>query len=141
MLRVRFAVALAIPLYEIVRHLALRGLREHLQKRARGYAEQHGVRVDLFKFGGKLLVREELLNDRVLVQAMNAAADKGERPEDVRERVEEYIDEIVPAFSLTAYYQFGMKLARAAILAVYKPLIVRPAPSLPENATAVFLIN
>src|SRR5713226_4945695 len=146
MLRVLFAVALAIPLYEIVRHLALRGIREHLQKRARGYAEQHGVRVDLFKFGGKLLVREELLNDRVLVQAMNAAADKGERPEDVRERVEEYIDEIVPAFSLTAYYQFGMKLARAAILAVYKPLIdaaslKRVSETLPENATAVFLIN
>jgi glycerol-3-phosphate O-acyltransferase len=146
MLRVLLAVALAIPLYEIVRHLALRRLREHLQKRARGYAEQHGVRVDLFKFGGKLLVREELLNDRVLVQAMNAAADKGERPEDVRERVEEYIDEIVPAFSLTAYYQFGMKLARAAILAVYKPLIdaaslKRVSETLPENATAVFLIN
>src|SRR5713226_4318792 len=146
MLRVLFAVALAIPLYEIVRHLALRGIREHLQKRARGYAEQHGVRVDLFKFGGKLLVREELLNDRVLVQAMNAAADKGERPEDVRERVEEYIDEIVPAFSLTAYYQFGMKLARATILAVYKPLIdaaslKRVSETLPENATAVFLIN
>src|SRR5258708_36109670 len=34
-----------------------------------------------------------------------------------------------------------MKLARAAIRAVYRPLIVRPAPSLPENATAVFLIN
>src|ERR1700694_4400587 len=123
MLRVLLAVALAIPLYEIVRHRALRAMRGHLRKRARDYAAQHGVRVDLFKFGGKLLVREELLNDRVLVQAMHAAADKGERPEDVRERVEEYIDEIVPAFSATAYYEIGMKLARAAILAVYKPLI------------------
>src|SRR5262249_19677916 len=104
-------------------------------------AEHHGVRVDLFKFGGKLLVREELLNDLQIVKAMMEAVQKGERPTDVRERVEEYIDEIVPAFSLTAYFEFGMKLARAAIPAVYTPLVVNKPPVLPENATAVFLIN
>src|SRR5258708_38072630 len=114
MLHVLFAVALAIPLYEIARHLALRSMRERLHKRARNYAQHHGVRIDLFKFGGKLLVREELLNDRALVQAMAAAADKGERPEEGRERVEEDIDEIVPAFSLAAYFEFGMQLWRAA---------------------------
>jgi len=136
-LRVLIGIALALPLYEAVRWFTLKKLR----KRAQGFAQQHGVRVDLFKFGGKALVREELVNDRVLVRAMMAAVEKGERPSDVRERLEQYIDEIVPAFSLTAYYQFGMKLARAAIRAVYRPLVVRPAPALPENATAVFLIN
>src|SRR5260221_3553108 len=145
MLHVLFAVALAIPLYEVARHLAVRAMRERLQKRARSYAEPHGVRIDLFKFGGKLLVREELLNDRALLQAMAAAADKGERPEDVRERVEEYIDEIVPAFSLAAYFESGMKLARAAVRAVYKPLIdpasLKRVAEMPANATAVFLIN
>ena len=141
MLRVLIAMAVAIPLYEIVRWQALKRARASLSKRARAFAEQHGVRVDLFKFGGKALVREELVNDRVIVRAMMEAVDRGERPSDVRDRVEEYIDEIVPAFSLTAYYEFGMKLARAAIRAVYRPLIVRPAPELPENATAVFLIN
>jgi glycerol-3-phosphate O-acyltransferase len=146
MLRALIAVAIAIPLYEALRYFALRKARESLLRRARGYADQHGVRVDLFKFGGKLLVREELLNDRSIVQAMAAAADKGERPEDVRARVEEYIDEIVPAFSLTAYFQFGMKLARAAIRAVYRPVVdaqslQRVSAALPANATAVFLIN
>src|SRR2546423_2389820 len=141
MLRVLIAIAIALPLYEFVRFRALRAMRERLRKRARSYAEQHGVRVDLFKFGGKPLVREELLNDLVVARAMMEAVQKGERPTVVRERVEEYIDEIVPAFSLTAYFQFGMKLARAAIFAVYRPLVVRKAPDLPENATAVFLIN
>src|SRR5258706_5249714 len=123
MLRVLIAIAIAIPLYEVVRFRVLRSLRERMRKKARAYAEQHGVRVDLFKFGGKQLVREELLNDRVLLQAMAAAVDKGEWPEDVRARVEEYIEEIVPAFSLAAYFGFGMKLARAAVKAVYRPLI------------------
>ena len=139
MLRVLIAIAIAIPLYEALRYALLKRARESLRRRARQYAEHHDVRVDLFKFGGKELVREELLNDRAIARAMMDAVERGER--DVRDRVEEYIDEIVPAFSLTAYFQFGMKLARAAIRAVYKPLIVRPARDLPENATAVFLIN
>src|SRR5438477_4490042 len=141
MLRVLISIAIALPLYELLRYRILRRVRESQRRKARSYAEEHGVRVDLFKFGGKQLVREELLNDRAILRAMEAAADAGERPTEVRERVEEYIDEIVPAFSLTAYFEFGMKLARAAIRAVYRPLVVKPPPRLPENATAVFLIN
>jgi glycerol-3-phosphate O-acyltransferase len=131
--------------YEIVRGLVLRRLRKSFHERARRYADRHGVRVDLFKFGGKLLVREELLNDLVVVQAMLAAAQAGQKPTEVRRRVEEYIDEIVPAFSLAAYFQVGMKLARAAIHAVYKPIVDeesrRRVAALPPDATAVFLIN
>jgi glycerol-3-phosphate O-acyltransferase len=140
---VRYALALlaAILAYELLRWAALGAVRQELQRRARLFAARHGVRVDPFKFGGKLLVREELLNDLVVQRAMLAAAQAGERPEDVRRRVEEYIDEIVPAFSLSAYYQFGMKLARNAVRAVYRPLISRRLVDLPENATAVFLIN
>jgi glycerol-3-phosphate O-acyltransferase len=141
MLRVLLVLAIALPLYELVRFLVLKRAREALQRKARGFAEQHGVRVDLFKFGGKLLVREELLNDRAVIGAMSAAAERGERPTQVRDRVEQYIDEIVPAFSLTAYFELGMRLARAAIGAVYRPVIAVPPPRLPENATAVFLIN
>src|SRR5258707_1626421 len=141
MLRVLIAIALALPVYELLRWQLLRRAREALLRKARGYAGRHGVRVDLFKFGGKQLVREELLNDRAVTRAMAAAADAGERPTEVLERVERYIDEIVPAFSLTAYFELGMRLARAAIGAVYRPVIVVPPPRLPENATAVFLIN
>ncbi len=146
MLRAFIALVVALPLYEALRYFGLKRLREYWRDRARRYAAQYDVRVDLFKFGGKLLVREELLNDRVILRAVSAAVEQGERPEDVRARVEEYIDEIVPAFSLTAYFEFGMKLARAAIRAVYRPLVDahslrRVSETLPPNATAVFLIN
>src|SRR5437764_404483 len=141
MLHALIAVAIAIPLYELARFYVLKRVRESLREKARNYAERHDVRVDLFKFGGKELVRHELINDNAVGMAMRAAIDKGERRTEVHERVEEYIDEIVPAFSLTAYFQVGMKLARAAIRAVYRPIIVRPPPPLPHDATAVFLIN
>lgn len=139
----RFAAALLLALlgYELIRWAVVRTVRDRLHRRARRFAQQHGVRVDLFKFGGKLLVREELLNDLVVQRAMLVAAQSGERAEDVRRRVDGYIDEIVPAFSLAAYYEVGMKLARAAIGAAYRPLVSRPLLPLPRDATPVFLIN
>src|SRR5205085_9064164 len=94
--RLAFAVLLAVLGYELVRWSVLRTVRERLHRRARRFAQRHGVRVDLFKFGGKLLVREELLNDMVVQRAMLAAAHSGEPAEEVRRRVESYIDEIVP---------------------------------------------
>src|SRR5438128_8857167 len=139
--RLAVAVLLAVLVYELVRWSVLRTVRERLHRRARRFAQRHGVRVDLFKFGGKLLVREELLNDMVVQRAMLAAAHSGEPAEEVRRRVESYIDEIVPAFSLAAYYEVGMKLARAAIGAAYRPVVTRPLRELPRDATAVFLIN
>ena len=140
-MRLALILLAALIAYELLRGAVVRAARRALHRRARSFAEKHGVRVDLFKFGGKLLVREELLNDMVVQRAMLAAAQQGERPEEVRRRVEEYIDEIVPAFSLTAYYQFGLKLARAAVGAVYRPLVSRRLAELPRDATAVFLIN
>ena len=64
MLRVLIAIAIAVPLYELLRWQVLRRARTALLRKARDYAKRHDVRVDLFKFGGKQLVREELLNDR-----------------------------------------------------------------------------
>ena len=155
-LKIVALIVAALGLYELIRWLVVRGVTRSLQRRARSYAERHGVRLDLFKFGGKLLVRQELLNDLVITRAMlQASAGEligrdgkplpPEPPEDVRARVEEYIDEIVPAFSLAAYYQLGMTLARAGIHAVYKPIIdqasLQRLAALPADATAVFLIN
>jgi glycerol-3-phosphate O-acyltransferase len=131
--------------YELARWVVLRRVRDWLHRRSRREAAERGTRIDLFKFGGKLLVREELLNDLVVTRAMLAASQSGERPEEVRRRVEHYIDEIVPAFSLTAYYQFGMRLARTIIHAVYRPVIdaqsVKRVSALPPDATPVFVIN
>ena len=57
--RLAVAILLAVLGYELTRWAVLRTLRERLHRRARRFAQRHGVRVDLFKFGGKLLVRED----------------------------------------------------------------------------------
>jgi glycerol-3-phosphate O-acyltransferase len=139
--RYLLAALATLAAWELFRYAALAAFKERMGRRTRRFAEAHGVRVDLFKFGGKQLVREELFNDLVVQRAMLAAAQAGERAEDVRKRVEEYIDEIVPAFSLSAYFEVGLKLANAAVRAAYRPIVVKPPPDLPRDATAVFLIN
>ena len=146
----------AVVAYEMLRAAVASRIARAFHRRARSFADRHGVRVDLFKFGGKALVREELLNDLVITRAMMQAAAgelsgrdgkplPPERPEAVRRRVEVYIEEIVPVFSLAAYYQLGLSLSRAAVRAVYKPVIDRASlarvSALPKDATAVFLIN
>ena len=140
-MRYLLAAFAALAAWELFRYAALTAAKERLRKRTQRFAEAHGVRVDLFKFGGKQLVREELFNDLAVQRAMLAAAQAGELAEDVRRRVEEYIDEIVPAFSLSAYFEVGLKLAAAAVRSAYRPIIVKRPPDLPRDATAVFLIN
>jgi glycerol-3-phosphate O-acyltransferase len=140
-MRYLLAALAALAAWELFRYAALTAAKERLRRRTQRFAEAHGVRVDLFKFGGKQLVREELFNDLAVQRAMLAAAQAGERAEDVRRRVEEYVDEIVPAFSLSAYFEVGLKLAGAAVRSAYRPIIVKRAPDLPRDATAVFLIN
>lgn len=157
-LRMLFGVVCALIAYEwLLRSWLVGKVREALHQRSHRYAEAHDIRVDPFKYGGRLLVKEELLNDPQVNEAMREAARGGpplkpgkpprppRPPEEVRRDVEAYIDEIVPAFSLTAYYQFGMALAKAAILAVYRPVIDRASQerlrALPKDATAVYLIN
>jgi glycerol-3-phosphate O-acyltransferase len=137
-MRYVLAALATIAAWEVFRHATLSFAKERLRRRTRHFA---GVRVDLFKFGGKQLVREELFNDMAVQRAMLAAAQGGERAEDVRKRVEEYVDEIVPAFSLSAYFEIGLKLASAAVRSAYRPIVVRRPPDLPRDATAVFLIN
>src|SRR5206468_5179195 len=96
---------------------------------------------DVFSCGGEEVVGEWLFSDLGVRGAMPAAARAGERAEDVRRRVEEYVDGIVPAFSLSAYFEVGLKLASAAVRGAYRPIVVKRPPDLPREATAVFVIN
>src|SRR5207248_2545420 len=70
--RVRYFLAAfaALAAWELFRYAALTAAKERLRKRTQRFAEAHGVRVDLFKFCGKQLVREELFNDLAVHRAV-----------------------------------------------------------------------
>src|SRR5437660_646176 len=66
-------------------------------------------RVDRFKLTKKSLVRETLLADEAVGQAVREHSAENSIPESLTwKRVETYIDEIVPFFNILTYYRIGL---------------------------------
>lgn len=104
------------------------------------------ARVDRFKLTGKRYIVQSLLADEPIAAAVRAHADEHGLPRaQVWKRVEEYLDEIVPAFNLFMYYQFGYAISKAALSLFYKTTLkIRQASafeSLPRESIVIYLMN
>jgi glycerol-3-phosphate O-acyltransferase len=91
-------------------------------------------------------VRRELASDpRVAEAAAAHAAATGESLEAARQRVREYVREIVPSFSLVAYYRIGYAAARALIPLLYRVSVSYEARealnAIPRTSSVVYLMN
>ena len=120
--------------------------RRWVRRTARRAHRRFGARIDRFKLTSKRYIVDALLNDREIahaVQAHAAAHGLGERAVWLRVRV--YLNEIVPAFSLLMYYQFGYALSRALLGMFYKVSVdyVRreSIDELPRESIVVYLMN
>lgn len=104
------------------------------------------ARVDSFKLERRQAVRDELLADPVIGAAIaaHAAAHGGARDAAV-DRVERYVDEIVPFFNVLSYYRIGYTLARRVIRLFYRVTVEyedRAAVlGLPRHDVAVYVAN
>lgn len=120
----------------------------------RGYANRsakrallrHRARVDRFKLASRAHVRAELLTDPAIADAMREhCLETGESAERAAERVQEYVEEIVPFFNVIAYFQIGYRVSRAVLNFFYKVTVEfedRPAiQRLPKDAVVVYLMN
>ncbi len=104
------------------------------------------ARVDRFKLTGKRYITEALLADETIAAAVRAhAAEHGMTEARAWARVRTYVDEIVPAFNLLMYYQFGYALSKAALNLFYKPTVRIRDPGafarLPRESIVVYLMN
>ncbi len=78
------------------------------------------VRLDRYKLVNKRVIRENLLHDPVVLQAMEEhRRANGSSEQETRRNVEDYIDEIVPFFDVLSYYKFGYNIARVLIKLLY----------------------
>lgn len=92
--------------------------------RVRRRMRERGVHLDAFKYGGKLLVREEIENDlRLNAYLLERAKSGAENIDALRRRVDEYLEEIMPAFNLLSYYKVGYTVANAGVNFLYTPLV------------------
>ena len=118
------ALVLLLALYEVLRALAIRGFQGRLRRSVDRAIREKGVRLDRFKFTQKFLIRDEIVNDVEVNEAiLDRAAATSRRVDDVREEVEGYIDEIVPVFSLVSYYQLGAQIARIFMNWLYEVVV------------------
>jgi glycerol-3-phosphate O-acyltransferase len=95
--------------------------RRWLRRLARQSLLRFRARLDRYKLTGRQAVRAELLADPGVQAAIEAhAAARGEPPARVAARVEAYVDEIVPFFSVLSYYRVGYTLARLVTRLFYR---------------------
>lgn len=139
------AIGLTVVAYELARFAVVGALSSWLRVRVRAFVDTHRVRIDPFKLSGRAFVREQLVNDLEVQEAVVQAARAGEPIARARARVEEYVEEITPRFSLTAYFQFGYRVASACLRLVYRVEPRRETferlQGLPPDASVMFLMN
>lgn len=104
------------------------------------------ARVDRFKLTSKRYITDALMADEAIAEAVRVHAAEHHAPtERVWARVRVYLSEIVPAFNLLMYYQFGYGLSKAALNIFYKTSVtIRGAAALerlPRESIVIYLMN
>ncbi|HVO29086.1 MAG TPA: 1-acyl-sn-glycerol-3-phosphate acyltransferase [bacterium] len=136
-----------IAVYELVRSSLLRAASRRLDRNVDRYVRERAIRLDRYKFAGRDYVKTEVLNDPGMVEAIvAAAAAEGRTFDDVRDDVDRWLDEIVPAFNPFAYYRFGYVLARTVLNFAFETLVDhesldRARAKIPEGAAVVYVFN
>ncbi|MFL5580838.1 MAG: 1-acyl-sn-glycerol-3-phosphate acyltransferase [Gemmatimonadaceae bacterium] len=123
-----------------------RWLRRWANRAAARAALRHRARIDRFKLTRKPFVTAALLADERVAQAVREHAVEHHLPKRlVWQRVEEYVDEIVPFFNIIAYYKIGHPISRLLLNLFYKVTVEHAAPgaqaALPRDAIVVYLMN
>ena len=104
------------------------------------------ARIDRFKLASRTHVRERLMDDDVIADAVRRHADENRTPQhDAWRRVDGYIREIVPFFNVVAYYQIGYRAAGWLLHLFYKTSVTfedaRARERLPRDAVLIYVMN
>jgi glycerol-3-phosphate O-acyltransferase len=93
--------------------LLFRRTIQRLMNRTAAHAVLHyRARVDRFKLIGRPYVRERLLSDPVIAEAVREhVQESGKSEADVWRTVDGYVREIVPFFNIIAYYEIGFRVS------------------------------
>jgi glycerol-3-phosphate O-acyltransferase len=107
---------------------------------------RYRARIDRFKLASRRHVRELLMNDDVIADAVHIHAEAQGTPlHEAWKRVDQYIHEIVPFFNVIAYYQVGYRVSGWLLHLFYKTSVdfedARANERLPRDAVLVYVMN
>jgi glycerol-3-phosphate O-acyltransferase len=104
------------------------------------------ARIDRFKLTSRAAVRARLLADPEVAEAVREhARETGATEADGWRAVDAYVREIVPFFSIIAYYEVGYRLSRWLLGLLYKVTVEHEDRAalrrLPRDSVVVYLMN
>lgn len=132
-----------IPVAAVVLWRVARGVGRRSARRA---LIRFHPRVDRYKLTRKRVIVEALLADPEIAEAVaRHVAETGETPAVAWRRVRTYLDEIVPFFSVLAYYRFGYVASRILLNLFYKVSVdyerADPFRGVPRDGIVIYLMN
>jgi glycerol-3-phosphate O-acyltransferase len=140
-------LCLAVAVYELLRFLFVRRVRRRMHQAAVRFVREHRIKLESARFIDRVWVREALAQDAQIQEAIVAAAKETGTPQILlRDKVDEYVNEIAPFFSLSAYYRFGASVGRRVVDFCFEVVMdpaafKRQAAKAPEGAVRVYVIN
>ena len=104
------------------------------------------ARVDRFKLASRSHVRDRLMDDEIIAEAVVRHAEETGTPQHEGWRVVDgYIREIVPFFNVVAYFHIGYRLAGWLLNLLYKVSVDFEEPEadarLPRDAVLIYVMN
>ena len=126
------AIVVAVIIRQRASRIALRAVR------------RSGGRIDRFKLTRKPFIRQTLLVDPAISEAVKEhAAEREISEERTWQRVEGYIDEIVPFFNILTYYKIGLVVSRTLLNFFYKVSAeyASKTKELPRDSIVIYLMN
>ena len=123
-----FLATLAI--YELGRFLLLGRLRALFRRRAVRFVREHRVQLESARFIDRVWMREKLALDPAIDRAVFEASRRDDEPAAlVRQRVDAYVDEIAPYFSMASYYSWAQIVAKRVVGFLFDSSSWTPMPS------------
>ena len=140
------AALLAAGLVLRLKRAATRRVRARMRRAARQALRDFQARVARFKLVSRRAIHDDLILDPLIVGAMREHRREHHLTElEVRVRVEQYIDEILPFFNVLSYYRLGYNLAKLTLNLLYKVTVdYQDEPALekiPRRDVVVYLMN
>lgn len=143
---VPFIVAIVL-VWELLRYFLYYRSKAYLEKRVDHFLQTHDIPNDPFRYMHRVVVKERVIGDPALVEAMAERARKTGQPvATVRTQVRTWLDEIVPQFSVLAYYEIGYRIARALTYSIYNVHLDQESleaarAKIPKGASVVYVSN
>jgi len=140
------AALLAAALTLWLTRAATAAFRARLRRAARRALRDFQARIARFKLVSRRAIHDELILDPAVVAAMREHRREHRLTElEVRVRVEQYIDEILPFFNVLSYYRLGYNLAKLTLNLLYKVTVEYQDEAalerIPRGDVVVYLMN